>query len=96
MCGYSPGTAQRDNFGLPRVMQIIREEIIFDSGFGVQTRSPIGKEELEALAAAVKVVGPENVYPKKIENSVLWMPTGFALPNLRYLPRLKFNIQLLT
>lgn len=71
MCGYSPGTAKRGNFGLPRVMQIIREEIHFDSGFGVQTRAPIGKEELEALAAAVKVVGPENVYPKKIGDSVL-------------------------
>lgn len=61
MCGYSPGTARRGKFGLPRVMQIIKEEI----GDGL-TRAPIQKGELEALARAVKVVGPANVYPEKI------------------------------
>lgn len=71
MCGYSPGTAKRGNFGLPRVMQIIREEINSACACGEQTRAPIGKEELEALAAAVKVVGPENAYPKKIGDSTL-------------------------
>ncbi len=71
MCGYSPKTAKRGNFGLPRVMQIIREEINCGCGCGGQTQAPIGKGELEALAASVKVVGPENVYPKKIGDSVL-------------------------
>jgi 5,10-methenyltetrahydromethanopterin hydrogenase cofactor biosynthesis protein HmdC len=61
MCGYSPGTARRGNFGLPRVMQIIREEV--RDGL---TRAPIRKEELEALARSVKVVGPAHVYPRKI------------------------------
>jgi 5,10-methenyltetrahydromethanopterin hydrogenase cofactor biosynthesis protein HmdC len=71
MCGYEPKTAKRGNFGLPRVMQIIREEINCGCGCGGQTQAPIGKGELEALAASVKVVGPENVYPKKIGDSVL-------------------------
>lgn len=61
MCGYSPGTARRGKFGLPRIMQIIREEVREDL-----TRAPIQKEELESLARAVKVVGPSNVYPEKI------------------------------
>lgn len=61
MCGYAPGTARRGNFGLPRVLRIINEEIR-----GGLTRAPIQKAELEALARAVKVAGPENVYPKKI------------------------------
>ncbi len=61
MCGYAPGTARRGNFGLPRVLRIIREEV--RSG---QTRAPIMKEEVEALARAVKIVGPEHVYPEKI------------------------------
>lgn len=61
MCGYSPGTAKRGRFGLPRVMQIIREEV--ERGL---TNVPIQKGELEALARAVKVVGPEKVYPQKV------------------------------
>lgn len=61
MCGYAPGTARRGNFGLPRVIRIIQEEIR-----GGLTRAPIGKAELEALARAVKVVGPGQVYPQKI------------------------------
>ncbi len=63
MCGYSPGMAHRGNFGLPRVLQIINEEV--PQGL---TRAPIQKEELEALARAVKVVGPENVYPARVGN----------------------------
>ena len=61
MCGYAPGTARRGNFGLPRVIRIIQEEV--REGL---TRAPIQKAELEALARAVKVAGPERVYPKKI------------------------------
>ncbi len=46
---------------MPRVMQIIKEEVN-----DMWTRAPIQKEEMESLARAVKVVGPENVYPQKI------------------------------
>ncbi len=66
MCGYAPGTARRGNFGLPRILQIIREEI-----YGRWTRAPIQKGELEALACAVKVVGPDRVYPKKTGGTTL-------------------------
>lgn len=61
MCGYSPGTAKRGNFGLPRILQIMKEEIA--AGW---TKVPVQKGELEALARAVKVVGTSEVYPKKI------------------------------
>lgn len=61
MCGYSPGTARRGRFGMPRVVKIMKEEL--ENG---NTCVPIQRPELEALARAVKVVGPENVYPKKI------------------------------
>jgi len=61
MCGYSPGTAKKGNFGLPRVIKIVKEEL--KEGL---TRVPIQREELEVLARAIKVVGPENVYPQKI------------------------------
>lgn len=61
MCGYSPGTARRGNFGLPRILQIMREEV-----HDRWTRAPIQKDEMEALARAIKVVGPENVYPQTI------------------------------
>lgn len=61
MCGYSPGTARRGIFGLPRVIKMIKEEVKCQS-----TNIPIQRGELEALARAVKIVGPENIYPKKI------------------------------
>ncbi len=66
MCGYSPGTAKRGNFGLPRVMQIIREE-----AGSPWTHAPVQKGEMEALARAVKVVGPENAYPNRIGSTTL-------------------------
>ena len=69
MCGYSPGTARRGNFGLPRVLRIIREEV--RQGL---TRAPIQKGEMEALARSVKVVGPGRVYPEKIGH----LPVGDA------------------
>lgn len=69
MCGYAPKTAMRGKFGLPRIMKIIKEEIP-----GGLTRVPIQKAELEALACAVKVVGPGFVYPKMIGYS----PVGDA------------------
>lgn len=66
MCGYAPGTAKRGKFGMPRVIRIIKEEL----GNGNMS-VPIQRPELGALAMAVKVVGPENVYPKKIGNMVI-------------------------
>ncbi|MCE5215135.1 MAG: 5,10-methenyltetrahydromethanopterin hydrogenase cofactor biosynthesis protein HmdC [Methanobacterium sp.] len=69
MCGYSPGTARRGNFGLPRVIEIMREEIKCQT-----TNVPIQRGELEALARAVKIVGSENIYPKKIGS----LPVGDA------------------
>lgn len=61
MCGYEPGTARRGKFGLPRVIQIMSEEIK-----PTHTRVPVQREELLALTTAVKIAGPENIYPKKI------------------------------
>lgn len=66
MCGYAPGSARRGNFGLPRVLQIIKEEVREK-----WTHAPIGKSELEALARAVKVVGPKNIYPQKVGYTTL-------------------------
>ncbi|MCG2828195.1 5,10-methenyltetrahydromethanopterin hydrogenase cofactor biosynthesis protein HmdC [Methanothermobacter sp. K4] len=61
MCGYSPGSARRGRFGLPRVMKIMREEVE-----AALTPVPVQKPQLEALAAAVKASGRENVYPETI------------------------------
>jgi hypothetical protein len=66
MCGYSPGTAKKGNFGLPRVIKIIKEEL--KEGL---TSVPIQRGELEALACSIKAVGPENVYPQKIGDFTL-------------------------
>lgn len=63
MCGYEPGTAKRGKFGLPRVIQIMSEEIQ-----ATHTRVPVQREELLALSTAVKFAGPENIYPKTIGN----------------------------
>ncbi|MCQ2970301.1 5,10-methenyltetrahydromethanopterin hydrogenase cofactor biosynthesis protein HmdC [Methanobrevibacter gottschalkii] len=59
MCGYEPGTARRGKFGLPRVVQIINEEF---PNMGL----PVQKQDLIAIAAAVKFAGSENIYPNKI------------------------------
>ena len=61
MCGFEPGTARRGKFGLPRVIEIMNEEI--KSG---ATRVPVQRDELLALTHAVKLAGPENIYPKTI------------------------------
>lgn len=61
MCGYSPGTARRGNFGLPRVIKIMKEEVQ-----GQTTSIPVQRDELEALVRAVKIVRLENIYPNKI------------------------------
>ena len=59
MCGYEPGTARRGKFGLPRIIQIINEEF-------PNRGLPVQKQDLLALATAVKIAGPDYVYPRKI------------------------------
>ncbi|WP_321421136.1 5,10-methenyltetrahydromethanopterin hydrogenase cofactor biosynthesis protein HmdC [uncultured Methanobacterium sp.] len=76
MCGYSPGTAKKGNFGLPRVIKIIKEEL--KPGL---TSVPIQRGELEALASSIKAVGPENVYPQKIGDFTLGDAHWAVVPN---------------
>ena len=59
MCGFEPGTARRGKFGLPRVIQIINEEF-------PNRGLPVQKHDLLALATAVKIAGPDHIYPNKI------------------------------
>ena len=59
MCGYEPGTARRGKFGLPRIIQIINEEF-------PNRGLPAQKHDLLAIATAVKIAGPDYVYPNKI------------------------------
>ena len=59
MCGFEPGTARRGKFGLPRVIQIINEEF-------PNRGLPVQKQDLIALATAVKIAGPDYIYPRKI------------------------------
>ena len=59
MCGYEPGTARRGKFGLPRIIQIINEEF-------PNRGLPAQKHDLLAIATAVKIAGPDNIYPNKI------------------------------
>jgi 5,10-methenyltetrahydromethanopterin hydrogenase cofactor biosynthesis protein HmdC len=61
MCGYEPGTARKGNFGLPHIVKMIKEEV-----GPCLTNIPIQNEELKSLARAIKILGPENVYPNKI------------------------------
>lgn len=61
MCGYEPGTARRGKFGLPRVIEIMNEELK-----ATNTRIPVQREELTALTTAVKLAGPDYIYPRKI------------------------------
>ena len=76
MCGYSPGTAKKGNFGIPRIINMIKEEVP-----GGLTNTPIQRGELEALARAIKVVGPENVYPNKIGWNTVGDAHWAVLPN---------------
>ena len=59
MCGYDSGTARRGKFDLPRIIQIINEEF-------PNRGLPAQKHDLLAIATAVKLAGPENIYPHKI------------------------------
>jgi hypothetical protein len=86
MCGYSPGTAKRGKFGLPRIMQMIREEVKEDL-----TNAPIRKDELESLARAVKVVDPANVYPKKIGYAPVGDAHWVCLPSTPIYNRVSVN-----
>ena len=59
MCGYEPGTARRGKFGLPRIIQIINEEF-------PNRGLPAQKHDLLSIATAVKLAGPDYIYPNKI------------------------------
>jgi 5,10-methenyltetrahydromethanopterin hydrogenase cofactor biosynthesis protein HmdC len=59
MCGYSPGTAKRSNFGLPRVMRIIKEEI---KNMDVNL---VSRHDLIAIARSSKFLG-NVVYPETL------------------------------
>lgn len=76
MCGYSPGKIKRGYFGLPRILQIIKEEVR-----DRWTHTPIQKGELEALARAVKVVGIDTVYPQKIRYTYVGDAHWACLPH---------------
>ncbi|MEN6330297.1 MAG: 5,10-methenyltetrahydromethanopterin hydrogenase cofactor biosynthesis protein HmdC, partial [Methanobacteriaceae archaeon] len=76
MCGYCPGTAKKGNFGLPRVIRIIKEEL--KEGL---TSVPIQRGELEVLASSIKAVGPENVYPQKIGDFTVGDAHWAVVPN---------------
>lgn len=76
MCGYSPGTAKKGNFGLPRVIRIIKEEL--KEGL---TSVPLQRGELEVLASSIKAVGPENVYPQKIGDFTVGDAHWAVVPN---------------
>lgn len=78
MCGYSPGSAKRGKFGLPRVLKIIKEEIK-----NSPVNAPIGRGELLALTKAVKLSGPENIYPKKIGSFTVGDAHWGAITNSR-------------
>lgn len=57
-------------------MKIMREEV--EPGL---TPVPIQKAQLEALAAAVKVSGTENVYPRTLGYTYVGDATGHASIN---------------
>ncbi|WP_456371592.1 5,10-methenyltetrahydromethanopterin hydrogenase cofactor biosynthesis protein HmdC [Methanocaldococcus sp.] len=58
MCGYSPKTAKRGNFGLPRVMRIIKEELK-----NINDVNLINKNDLIAIARSSKFLG-NVIYPE--------------------------------
>lgn len=86
MCGYSPGTARRGNFGLPRIIKIIKDEV--KEGL---TRAPIQRGELEALAMAVKAAGEDNVYPTTIGYTPVGDAHWACLPHTPLYKRVKIQ-----
>jgi 5,10-methenyltetrahydromethanopterin hydrogenase cofactor biosynthesis protein HmdC len=65
MCGYSPNTAKRGNFGAPRVLRIIKEEIEYNKLDTCLLTKPI----LRALTKSAKFLNYEGnslIYPNKI------------------------------
>lgn len=86
MCGYSPGAARRGNFGLPRIIKIIKDEV--PEGL---TRVPIQKNEMEALAMAVKAAGKDNVYPASIGHTFVGDAHWACLPHTPLYKRVKIQ-----
>ncbi|AXV36897.1 MAG: 5,10-methenyltetrahydromethanopterin hydrogenase cofactor biosynthesis protein HmdC [Methanobacterium sp. BRmetb2] len=86
MCGYSPGTAKRGNFGLSRIIKIMKEEVKSQL-----TNVPIQKGELKALARAVKIVGIDNIYPNKIGSLEVGDAHWVALANSNLYKNIKIE-----
>ena len=65
MCGYSPKTAKRGNFGVPRVLRIIKEEIEYNK----LDTNILNKDILKAIARGSKFLNYNNeslIYPNKL------------------------------
>ncbi|MCS3900808.1 5,10-methenyltetrahydromethanopterin hydrogenase cofactor biosynthesis protein HmdC [Methanococcus voltae] len=65
MCGYAPGTAKRTNFGLPRVLSIVKEEL---SNLNICLAT---KTQLEAIAKGNKFLTYNDktyIYPETVGN----------------------------
>lgn len=71
MCGYEPGTARRGKFGLPRIMQIMKEEV-----HNPNVQVPVLKEDLIPLTTAIKIAGRDYIYPKRLVHILLGMHIG--------------------
>lgn len=89
MCGYEPGTARRGKFGLPKIIEIMNEEIKDN-----RVRVPVQRDELMALTHAVKFAGPENIYPKTIGSFTLGDAHWATVQNSRMYKNLKIPITL--
>ncbi|MEO2069153.1 MAG: 5,10-methenyltetrahydromethanopterin hydrogenase cofactor biosynthesis protein HmdC [Desulfurobacteriaceae bacterium] len=86
MSGYTPSEATVNKFGLPKVMEIMAQEVT-DSLFPV----PCDKESLMVIAKSAKFLGKEYLYPEgKLGN----IPIGDAHWLLVYSSPLSKNIQL--
>lgn len=85
MCGYEPGTARRGKFGLPRILKIIKEEV--PSSYDL----PIGRNEMLSIARAVKIVGPDKIYPNKIGDFKLGDAHWATMVNAKMYKNLKIK-----
>ncbi len=60
MSGYNPGEATIDKFGLPKIFEIINEEVE-TSPFPI----PSDRKTAEIIAKSAKFLGEKNIYPSK-------------------------------
>ena len=86
MCGYSPGTAKRGNFGLRRVVRIIKEEI----KAGNVNATFIDKDMVKAIALGNRFL-KGNVYPYSIGGFYLGDAHWAAIKESNLCRKLKIN-----